>query len=623
MTKRGRIAFSCVGIALLAALAWGAWPRTESVTEVTPDAPRMRCALEAGQTRAFRIVVTPSDSQGERTPLTAELHLRTLAGPSGTTQAADVAGMIVPHTDFEGAENYEEPFLLSVNTKCRFERISFTEATSATQAAVVEGTLRLFEVVGGDTRSPAWEVLQRDANGEYFASYQRSAFDETSLEFTRTSSDYRGPQGDGNSIQQLRFDMTGHFDAERGWLSRLTGESQHRVVMGRDRTDVSVRFELERIDAAPPAGLPGATDVALFVQTPQLGADPHGPPPSIAGMSRETIAAMEPGEMATRLLELFEDSDTPAREEAYQFLLAWVRTHPGGADALLDAIRRGELDARLDALALLVLGMADTPESRQALAGALTDTDLSAMNRQRAALALGSNSTPTMDSLNALRAAAEERGRSMDDTVTRGVMMRSVGPMARDDAPEDVREEARQYIRELASSADLEDRLAGLDAAGNAGSEALLDAIEPGFEHGEPTIRASAYNALRDMPRDLIQPVITDALRHETHGDVRRALVAAAYTNANAAARPYVDPLLAQAAVATLASTPDEGARMATIGLAGIANDASPEVHAALLAWMEHEEDPNVIQVLGRYLSVEEARAAIERRRAAGASGTR
>jgi hypothetical protein len=215
MTKRGRIAFSCVGIALLAALAWGAWPRTESVTEVTPDAPRMRCALEAGQTRAFRIVVTPSDSQGERTPLTAELHLRTLAGPSGTTQAADVAGMIVPHTDFEGAENYEEPFLLSVNTKCRFERISFTEATSATQAAVVEGTLRLFEVVGGDTRSPAWEVLQRDANGEYFASYQRSAFDETSLEFTRTSSDYRGPQGDGNSIQQLRFDMTGHFDAER------------------------------------------------------------------------------------------------------------------------------------------------------------------------------------------------------------------------------------------------------------------------------------------------------------------------------------------------------------------------------------------------------------------------
>ena len=43
-------------------------------------------------------------------------------------------------------------------------------------------------------------------------------------------------------------------------------------------------------------------------------------------MSRETIAAMEPGEMATRLLELFEDSDTPAREEAYQFLLAWVRT---------------------------------------------------------------------------------------------------------------------------------------------------------------------------------------------------------------------------------------------------------------------------------------------------------
>jgi hypothetical protein len=33
-------------------------------------------------------------------------------------------------------------------------------------------------------------------------------------------------------------------------------------------------------------------------------------------------------------------------------------------------------------------------------------------------------------------------------------------------------------------------------------------------------------------------------------------------------------------------------------------------VHAALVSWMAQEQDPNVIQALGRYLSVEEARAA-------------
>ena len=115
------------------------------------------------------------------------------------------------------------------------------------------------------------------------------------------------------------------------------------------------------------------------------------------------------------------------------------------------------------------------------------------------------------------------------------------------------------------------------------------------------------------MPRDLIQPVITDALQHEAHGDVRRALVSAAYTNATASARPYVDPLLAQAAVETLATTSDEGARMATIGLAGLAAPRSPEVRAALARWLEQETDPSVIQALGRHLSVAEARAALAR----------
>ena len=45
--------------------------------------------------------------------------------------------------------------------------------------------------------------------------------------------------------------------------------------------------------------------------------------------------------------------------------------------------------------------------------------------------------------------------------------------------------------------------------------------------------------------------------------------------------------------------------------LVGIAAPQSPEVRAALADWLQHETDPSVIQVLGRYLSVGEARVAL------------
>lgn len=614
MTKRGRlIAFSCVGTALLAFLAFRVGPRRGPEAEATPEAPRLRCELEAGQTRAFRMVVTPSDAEGDRPALTAELHLRTLTGPSGPTRAAQVAGMIVPTQAVEGADQLREPFLMTVNDKCRFERFAFNEATSGTQASMIEGTVRLFEVVGGDTRSPSWEVLQRDVNGEFFASYVRGEFSDTTLDFARTSSDYHEAEARGTSIRQLRFDSEGRFDAAFGWVTRVTGTTLHRVQLGGGPTEVAVRFELERSDAPAPLGLPGSMDVALFRWSSDHAPDAVAPPEMIGGMTRAAVVALDSDALGARALELWNASDNPAHEDVYQLMLAWVREQPGGAEGLLDAIRAGELDPRLESMAFLVLGMADTEESRQALAGALTDGELSAMNRQRAALALGTNATPTLSSLAALRAAAQQTGDGPDDIVTRGTMMRAAGGLGRDSAPEEVREQARAYIRGLATSDDVDIRVAGLDAAGNAGTEALLDVVRAGFDDARPVVRSSAYNALRDMPRDLIQPVIADALQHEAHGDVRRALVSAAYTNATATARPYVDPLLAQAAVETLATTPDEGARVAAIGLAGLAAQRSPEVRAALARWLEQETDPSVIQALGRHLSVAEARAALAR----------
>ncbi len=617
MLRKGPLALVLGLLASVGALAY--WSLGANDRVATPagssEAPRVRCRFQVGETRAFQIAVHSRDQAGTASPLEASLFLRTLTEPSGTSSAASVAGLIVPNQADEGSEGFDAPFLVRINTKCRFEAFAFQENADPATAATIEGTLRLFEVVGGDTHEATWVASQHDLNGAFFADYQRTEHTDEQLSFSRSVQSYTEGAVDASMIRMLENTASGTFDGAWGFVSALEGVVRHRVRMGQSPMELRVEFNLARHDAEAPLGLPRPGDMGLFAwNTERQSAPVHREPEVIGGIPREEIVAMDSAEVMAQALELWNASDNPAHEEAYQFLLAWIRGHEGGAAALVAAIREVELDPAVHAMAFLVLGTADTEASRQALAGAITDEELGPMNRRRAAFSLGTNTTPTMESFDSMRAAAESEARSGDDEGVHGVVMRSMGPFAGDEAPEDVREEARSYIRELASADDPARRLAGIDAAGNAGTDVLLDAIEGGFADTDETVRASAYHALRGMRRDLVQPVVADALTRETSDVVRRSLVEAAYTNAQQSARPAVSEELAVATASTLSNIADPGARAAAIHLVGIAARTQPDARAALIAWMAHEPEPELLQILGRYLSVEEARVALAQR---------
>ncbi|MCB9660551.1 MAG: HEAT repeat domain-containing protein [Sandaracinaceae bacterium] len=615
MSRKGLLALSVVALAAASVFTLRSRGATVTPGEVAEQAPRMRCAFEVGETRAFRIAMDSRDGDGSTSPLGASLFLRTLTEPRGLSRAATVAGLMVPDDAADASEGLDEPFLIRMNTKCRFEAFAFRESVDGATAASIEGTVRMFEVVGGDTHDATWEASQHDLNGEFFAAYERTAYEGQELSFTRRAETYSEGSVDATMIRMLENHASGTFDGTWGFVSALSGRVRHRVRMGARPIELTIDFSLERTDADAPAGLPHPGDTALFAFREQReGAPVHREPEVIGGMHRDEIVALDAEAVMTQALALWNASTNPAHEEAYQFLLAWIRGHEGGADALVAAIREGELDPALHAMAFLVLGTADTPASRQALALAMTEQDLSPMNRRRAAFSLGTNTTPTLESFESMRVAAEANARSTDDEGVRGVIMRSMGPFAGDEAPEEVRTEARAYIRELASASDPARRLAGIDAAGNAGTDVLLDAIEGGFTDADETVRASAYHALRGMRRDLVQPVVADALTRETSDVVRRSLVEAAYTNAQQSSRPVVSPELATATAATLSNIADPGARAAAIHLVGIAAETQPEARAALAAWLANEPTPENLQILGRYVSVDEARAALAQR---------
>ncbi len=576
------------------------------------EAPRMRCGFEPGEVRSFRLAVQ-TDYAGERGPaLDGSLFLRTLTPATGPTESAEVAGLIAPDESSELRGEVAEPFLMKMNAKCRIEAFAFRHAVTGETAAIVEGTMRLFEVVGGDTRDPAWVALQHDLNGEFFARYERVGFEGSVLTFTRHVGGYR--DADDAAIRVLEHEAQGSFDAAWGFTTELAGRTRHRIVAEGSPTELAVSFTLERHDAPPPNGLPTARDTGLFAWSAPRADERPAAPETIAGMPRDEVVAMDTAAMAARLTELWSASKSPAHEQAYQFLLAWIRGRPGAAAALVSAVRDGVLDPALHGMVFLVLGTADTEESRSVLATSLTDRALGGLNRERAALSLGTNTTPTMDSFESMRAVAEASARTDEDESVRGVVQRSIGPFARDDAPEDVRTAARAYIRDLAGASDPGRRLAGIDAAGNAGADALLDAIEGGFEDADPTVRSSAYHALRDMDRELVQPIVADALGHETDDRVRRSLVEAAYTNVLRSERPTVSPELALATAAKLPSIEEAGARAAAIRLVGVAARNDPAASQALAAWLPREPQPELVQLIGQYISLEAARAALAQR---------
>ena len=462
-----------------------------------PDqAPRMRCTFEPDEVRSFRLAVHTEQAGESGAALEGSLFLRTLTEATGPTQSAEVAALIVPDGSSELREDFAEPFLMKMSAKCRIEAFAFRQAATRDTAAIVEGTMRLFEVVGADSRDATWVASQHDLNGEFFARYERVASEGSAFDFTRRVDEYRregrGEDDPRSAIRLLEHEATGSFDAAWGFTTELSGRTRHRISEG-SPTELSVSFTLERDDAAPPDGLPGAQDTGLFAwKAPGSDAPPEAPE-MIAGMLHAEVVAMDTEAMAAQLTELWNAAKSPAHEQAYQFLLAWVRGRPGAAEALVSAVRDGTLDPALHGMVFLVLGTADTDESRRVLAASLTDAALGGMNRERAALSLGTNTTPTMESFASMREMAEASARTDEDEGVQGVVRRSIGPFARDDAPEEVRNEARAYIRELADTTDdPERRLAGIDAAGNAGADGLLDAIEGGFDDADPTVRASA-----------------------------------------------------------------------------------------------------------------------------------
>lgn len=488
-------------------------------------------------------------------------------------------------------------FMLRIGSDCRFARKGFAHDWQATTRRFVAAMLGSFEfAVLPVAAGSGWEAEQADGMGRYAARYTGQRLTSGAFELVKEKTRYRDEQrgqGMGFQVQLVSASATGTLDAEGRWLQKASGQERVRLkAQALVLADLEQRFTLTRDDAAfvpPDSRVEAAT---LDWQDPFLMPIPAKvfTDPAIARLTLD--AAIK------RFETLYRKTPKGDAYASAMFLAEWLKTHPEGARSLLDQVRAGQMAEALRPAAFLALEQSGTPQARAVLAEALADKSLAELDRARAATALSDVPEITRESAHALVAAA----RSADSTLVAGTSVRALGHLgerAKTLNPE-LQSELRSVLQdELATAKTGSRAIDVIDAIGNSGDAHFATTLNQRLVDASPAMREHAARAMRKMEAPQAAPALVQRFPLETEAGVRTALadtlLALGVQDAGSLAR----------GAGQLAAEPSAAARASLIRWLG-AGLNEPVARAALAAQFRREKDPQLLQLIGRYLPADE-----------------
>ncbi len=295
------------------------------------------------------------------------------------------------------------------------------------------------------------------------------------------------------------------------------------------------------------------------------------------------------------------------------FLRDWVRAHPEGVAAILQAIRDDRFPQEFgESAVFFALAKADTPEARSGLLAMMKDAGYGSLNQTRAALALSDGKTLPDGYLEDLMRMSRGSGAGDDAEKTDVVSMTPVlGAVARTQAqlnPQAAEAAKTELLSRLGSETEPWRVESVLTGVGNIGGDAPLDAVRPFLGHADPAVRIAAASALREVSPAKAAALFEPTLTAETDPRVRAQFVHTYWAQAfHAQTSP--PPEVLQAAIAALAGESDPNVVIELVKLLGAAaeqGDAGSQ--AALAARLQAEmaqprRNFELLQLLGRFTS--------------------
>ncbi|MCA9711577.1 MAG: HEAT repeat domain-containing protein, partial [Myxococcales bacterium] len=317
------------------------------------------------------------------------------------------------------------------------------------------------------------------------------------------------------------------------------------------------------------------------------------------------LVGLAPPEAVERYLALVHGRRTTA--EYAGLLREWLRANPAGAEALVAMLEAGRFDDEPLARSALyyALATADTPQATAALVGLVDGEDTRLAHRVSAAQALAKLEHPPAEVVEVLAAQAT---RTDVHPVARGSLTMALGTLAHEldgRAPE-LAAQARARIEGWLEAPTDDDALSSaLLAAGNAGHDALADAIAPYLRHEQPRIRQKAAHALRQMSPQEAFPRLERGL-DDAEPSVRVEVLASAAEVSRSHGVPP-PPAMIDAAADGLGQAHERSEERALIALLGeAARRGSDDARGALRAQLAQElarddRDPARLRALGAH----------------------
>ena len=597
-------------LAAVAATAGWVWlrPAPPRAVALSPARFEAGCAFKTGDRGAF-VLESNVEAKGaaEQDRFKGVLSWEVVAQPASPQEGAPswliraAFTSVVMTQQLSTPENrltqpLDGPFFVQLGRDCRILKTGFARTWQSSPRQFAFTVLSMFELAVAPDGSPVWELDQTDGLGRYAARYEGTRLPSGAVELTKVKTHYRGEARTaslGIQLLLVHAQAKARLAADGRWLDKVSGIERVRLrSQGAVLADLEQRYELTRDDAQFVAPDPGLSAEAADWQDPFLM-----PSQAVAAPAPE-IVRLSLAAALKRFAELYASTPKGDAYAAALFLSAWLRGNPEQAAQLLAQLRAGTIPEAMRPAAFLGLELCGTPQARAVLMEALADKKLPPMDRARAATALSDVPQPTRASSLAL----VEASRDTEPQLVSGTAIRALGHLEGRTAvlePE-LQAELRDVLHKELASARGNGRVVDvLDAIGNTADKNFVPELGRRLGDGSPAVREHAARAFRSMKEPDAHQLLIARLRVEAEADVRGAIVDSLFQLE--AREPEGIALAAQ----QLATEPSPVVRSALIRWLG-ASVALPAARAALVAHFRREQLPELLQLIGKYVSADE-----------------
>ncbi len=588
--------------------AWFASRRSEAPPVAAParapPAP-MGCAFSAGDRAAFRLESSAAaggagaDAPRDRFGAVLSWEVVSQPSPNVWLVRAGFSSVVIDQRLSQPEQRVGQPldaaFFVRVGRDCRFAGQGYPPDWAPTTRRFVSSMLSSLEF-GVVAPGPRYELEQSDGMGRYLAKYEATVREDGAVELVKAKTSYRQDQRGGVlgvQVQLVSARATATLARSGRWLDRAAGFEHARITM-KDTVlaDLELRYALERDDAAFVRPGEAADGGAIDWQ------DPFVMPTQIAAAVDPELVALTLDGALKRFAALYLKTAKGDAYAAALFLSAWLKAHPDEAGTLVAQVRAGGIVEAMRPAVFLALELAGTPQARLARSAALEDPKMPELDRARAASALSDVPEPTREAGRAL----VEASRNPDSTLVAGTSVRALGHLVErlETGDAELKRELQDALRgELQSAKNDSRAIDVVDAIGNTGDEGFASELSLRLAATSPSMREHAARAFRKMESTAAAPSLLERLRVESDPAVRVAIVETLL------ALGVRDPDAMALATTLVATEGTPAVRAVLIRWLGAAADL-PVARAGLVAQFHREQVPQLLQLIGRYVSADE-----------------